>query len=99
MSRIDELIAEHCPNGVSYATVADVASYVRGVTYPKTSEETDGPIRILRSNNISLQSNTLNFNDVRTVSSSVRVRPDPWLRTDDILISAASGRVTSLGVV
>ena len=35
MSRIDELIALTCPGGVPHMTVADVAIYIRGVTYSK----------------------------------------------------------------
>jgi len=66
VSRIDELIAELAPQGVPHKTVSEVAVYVRGVTYSKDDEQPDGPVRVLRSNNITLSSNTLNFDDVRT---------------------------------
>ena len=99
MSRIDELIAEHCPDGVEFKTVGDIATYTRGVTYGKNDEQTDGAIRVLRSNNITLSSNTVNFDDVKTVSDSVRVRDNQWLRANDILISAASGSKAHVGKV
>ena len=99
MSRIDRLIAELAPHGVPYKTVSDVAGYVRGVTYSKDDEQPDGPIRVLRSNNITLSSNTLNFDDVRTVAERVRVRPDQRLKAEDILISAASGSKAHVGKV
>ncbi len=99
MNRIDELIAERCPEGVEFKSIGELASYIRGVTYSKNDEKQDGPIRVLRSNNITLSSNTLNFDDVRTVSDTVRVRDDQWLREGDILISAASGSKAHVGKV
>ncbi|WP_347888378.1 restriction endonuclease subunit S [Nitrosomonas europaea] len=99
MSRIDELIAEVCPNGVEFKAIGDIASYTRGVTYSKNDERPDGAIHVLRSNNITLSSNTLNFDDVKTVSDSVRVRDNQWLRASDILISAASGSKAHVGKV
>lgn len=36
MSRIDHLIAEHCPNGVEVKTLGDIAVLVRGNGMPKT---------------------------------------------------------------
>lgn len=99
MSRIDELIAELCPDGVEFKAVGDIATYTRGVTYSKNDEQTDGAIRVLRSNNITLSSNTVNFDDVKTVSDSVRVRDNQWLRANDVLISAASGSKAHVGKV
>lgn len=99
MSRVDALIEELCPAGVRYEFVADVARYVRGVTYGKHDEQTLGPIQVLRSNNITLSSNTLNFDDVKTVSAAVRVRPDQHLYAGDILLSAASGSKAHVGKV
>ncbi len=99
MSRIEELIAELCPEGVEFKSVGEIASYTRGVTYRKNDERPDGEIRVLRSNNITLSSNTINYSDVKTVAGSVRVRDDQWLRTNDILISAASGSKAHVGKV
>lgn len=99
MSRIDDLIAKHCPVGVRTQPLSQLASYVRGVTYGKNDEQEDGPLRVLRSNNITLASNTLNFDDVKHVSSSVRVRDNQRLYANDILISAASGSKSHVGKV
>jgi type I restriction enzyme S subunit len=99
MSRINDLIRQCCPNGVPHRTVADVATYVRGLTYSKHEEQDDGPIAVLRSNNITLSSNTLNLADVRRVSGSVRVRENQRLYANDILISAASGSKAHVGKV
>ena len=91
MSRIEKLIAELCPEGVEFRPLGEVASYTRGVTYRKEDEKEEGSIWVLRSNNITLSSNTLNFDDIKKVQSRVRVRDDQWLKKNDILISAASG--------
>lgn len=99
MSRIDDLIAEHCPIGVERRSLGQVASYTRGVTYSKSDEMGGGPVRVLRSNNIALASNTLDFEDVRTLADSVRVRPDQILGRNDILMSAASGSKAHVGKV
>jgi type I restriction enzyme, S subunit len=99
MSQIEDLILNRCPNGVEFRTIADVAKYVRGITYSKYDEQAEGPIRVLRSNNITLSSNTLNFDDVKRVSERVKVRKDQKLYTDDILVSAASGSKAHVGKV
>ena len=99
MSRLDDLIRLHCPNGVPFMPVGELANYVRGLTYSKTDEANDGPIQVLRANNITLSTNRLNFDDVKAVGGHVRVRDDQRLRRDDILISTASGSKAHVGKV
>ncbi|WP_051276726.1 restriction endonuclease subunit S [Marmoricola sp. URHB0036] len=99
MSLVDDLVSNLASDSVQYKDVGEIASYVRGVTYSKVDEEAGGDIRVLRANNITLSSNTLNFGDVKEVSGSVRVRPDQRLQADDILISVASGSKSHVGKV
>ncbi len=99
MSKIDELIAELCPDGVEYLNLTELADYVRGVTYRKEDEKANGPIAVLRANNITLSSNTLNFDNIKRVSSAVRVREDQRLYYGDILICAGSGSKEHIGKV
>lgn len=99
MSRIDELVHELCPDGVEHAGVLDIADYVRGITYSKNDEDLAGEIQVLRANNITLASNTLNFEDVKRVSSHVRVRDAQRLRAGDTLICAGSGSRDHIGKV
>lgn len=99
MSRVDELISELCSAGVAYASVTDVAEYIRGITYRKTDEQVDGPIGVLRANNITLSTHTLNFDDVKRVSKSVRVRENQRLHQGDVLICAGSGSKEHIGKV
>ena len=42
MSRLDELIAELCPNGVEYKRLKDVATITRGVNFQKKDYEESG---------------------------------------------------------
>lgn len=99
MNRINALIAELCPAGVPYRGLTDVADYVRGITYNKGNEQADGPVSVLRANNISLATNTLTFSDVKRVSGSVRVRDNQRLVRGDILICAGSGSKDHIGKV
>ena len=85
-------------NAESVAIASHIA-YVRGLTYSKADEidSPSGGIAVLRSNNIDLGSNRLNFDDVRVVGSAVRTRPDQWLKRNDILLSAGSGSRAHVG--
>jgi type I restriction enzyme, S subunit len=101
MSKLDELIKELCPNGCEYKNFNEVAKYVRGVTYGKGQEVNDGSdgYKLLRANNITLSSNTLNFDDVKIISREVRVKDSQILKKGDILICAGSGSKEHIGKV
>ncbi|WP_125107138.1 restriction endonuclease subunit S [Gulosibacter massiliensis] len=99
MSRIDELIRELAPTGVAYVGITEVTDYIRGITYNKNDEAADGEVSVLRANNITLASNTLNLTDVKKVSGRVRVRDDQRLRAGDVLICAGSGSKDHIGKV
>ena len=101
MSKIDEMIAKLCPNGVEYIDFLSVCNYIRGITYNKNDEINNGTegIGVLRANNITLDSNTLNFDDVKIVSKNVRVKENQWLKKGDILICAGSGSKEHIGKV
>ena len=101
MSRLDELIKELCPNGVEYKRFYEVAQYVRGVTYGKGQEINNGGdgYKLLRANNITLSSNTLNFDDVKVISRQVHVKDSQMLKKGDILICAGSGSKEHIGKV
>ncbi len=81
--------------------LGEVADYIRGVTYKKYQEINSGEngIKILRANNITLNSNTLNFDDVKVVSHDVKVKESQWLHREDILICAGNGSKEHIGKV
>ena len=101
MSKIDDLIKKYCPNGVEWVDFLSVCNYIRGITYNKNDEINNGAegIGVFRANNITLDSNTLNFDDVKVVSRDVRVKESQWLKKGDILICAGSGSKEHIGKV
>ena len=101
MSKIDDLIKKYCPNGVEWVGFLSVCNYIRGITYNKNDEINNGAegIGVFRANNITLDSNTLNFDDVKVVSRDVRVKESQWLKKGDILICAGSGSKEHIGKV
>jgi len=96
MSRIEDLIQEHCPDGVPYKTVGEVADYIRGVTYAKKDEVAGSGTPVLRANNIIRPGNVLSFRDLKQIGVSVKVHTNQMLRIGDILISA-SNTMTHVG--
>jgi len=100
MSKIDELINKYCPEGVEYRELGEVVEYIRGITYKKTDEilSTNGH-KVLRANNITLSSNTINYNDIKYISKNVKIKEAQKLKKDDILICAASGSKEHIGKV
>ena len=86
---------------VEWKNFSDVASYYRGVTYNKNQEVSfnSGGTKILRANNINVETNTLNFDDVKEISSSVPIKKYQRLYANDILICAGSGSKEHVGKV
>jgi type I restriction enzyme M protein len=80
------------------SAVSDLIEFVRGVTYSKDDEVQKDGIKILRANNISIDS-TLNLNDVRLIKKDCKVKPSQKLYKNDILICTASGSETHIGKV
>lgn len=101
MSKLEELIQELCPDGVEYKPFFDIAKYIRGVTYNKSCEITDGSdgYKLLRANNITLANNSLNLDDIKTINFGVKVKDEQFLKKDDILICAGSGSKDHIGKV
>lgn len=85
---------------VEWKTLGEVAKYVRGLIYSKSSESADGQgYKVLRANNITLSNNYLNLNDVKVVRFDTKVKSSQKLYKNDILISAASGSREHVGKV
>ncbi len=102
MSKLQELIDRLCPDGVEFKPLGEVSTYVRGVTYNKHQESKTPETpswNILRANNITLFSNTINFEDVKRVKQEVKIKDSQWLKANDILICAGSGSKEHVGKV
>lgn len=102
MNKIEQMVKKMCPGGVEMVPFKEVANYIRGVTYNKTQEidisDCSG-YKILRANNIAINTSTLDFNDVKCISSNVRVSDSQKLVAGDILICAGSGSKDHIGKV
>ena len=77
-------------------------TYVRGVTYNKMQEakkEDCATWKVLRANNITLETNTINIDDVKLIKKDVQVKEEQLLKEGDILICAGSGSRSHIGKV
>ena len=92
-------ILQLCPQGVDRFTLPEVALVSRGLTYKKSDEDPEGPIRVLRSNNIDAASNRLILDDSKTLKGSVPTSKKHYLRAGDILMSGSSGSAKHVGKV
>lgn len=102
MNEIEKMIESLCPDGVEFRELGEVAIFIRGVTYSKSKEVhkyTEEHWKVLRANNITLSSNTLNFDDVKLILKEVKVREEQILKKDDILICTGSGSKEHIGKV
>lgn len=102
MNKIERMLQELCSNGVEYFLFGEVCEYVRGITYNKSQEvksANENAWRVFRANNITLSSNTLNYEDIKLVSKNVKVKETQILRHGDILICAGSGSKEHIGKV
>ena len=83
---------------IEWRTLGEVCDYIRGITYNKTAETTDScGWKVLRANNITLETRTLNFDEVKRVKSATRIRENQMLYRGDILICAGSGSKDHIG--
>jgi type I restriction enzyme M protein len=80
-----------------FTPLSDLCELVRGVTYSKDDEvESDG-LKILRANNIKLDSGSIDFSDVKLVSKELKLSDKQKLKAKDIFICTASGSADHIG--
>lgn len=96
MSHIDELIKRHCPNGVEYVTLSDVADTVAGLSGKSKADFTDGNARYVSYKNIfaNLAVNQ-DAPDFVRVGSSERQNK---LRLGDVLFTGSSETANEVGM-
>ncbi|WP_334137186.1 restriction endonuclease subunit S [Corynebacterium variabile] len=95
---IAELLEELCPEGVKVVPTTNTVDFIRGLTYSKAEEDLLGDVTVLRANNISLQTSRLDFTDLKRITRKNKpIRPDLFLRANDILMAANSGSKQHVG--
>ena len=79
--------------------LGDVCELKRGLTYKKTDEVLDSSIKVLRSNNIDLESNSLDLSEVKCLRDDLKIAKDKFVLKDSILMCMANGSKIHLGKV
>ncbi len=96
MSRIDDLIAEHCPNGVEFKTLGELGSMFGGLTGKSKADFQGGSARYVSYMNV--------FNNLSTdlePSDFVRIAPNETQRTlqrGDVLFTGSSESMAECGM-
>lgn len=96
MSRIDALIAEMCPNGVSYVTLAEIAKTVPGLTGKTKADFSGGNARYVSYKNVFANSiaaeDALDFVNVKPGEKQNR------LHQGDVVFTGSSENVEDVGM-
>jgi len=87
------------PTGWQKATLGEICSFFRGLTYSKVDEVEKSENVVLRANNIDLASYTLNFNKLKFINNNIQIKSDKIIRKNSILICTANGSKTHLGKI
>ncbi len=81
-----------------YSRLGDICSFERGVTYSKEDElDTLSSIVVLRSNNIDLETYSLNFLDLKYLKDDFQIKNNKKLKANSILICMSNGSLAHLG--
>lgn len=86
-------------NNWEIKTLGEVCQFRRGLTYSKNDEVAHSKNAVLRANNINLETNTLNFEDIRYISDEIIIPESKKLIKDSVMICTASGSRSHLGKV
>ena len=96
MSRIDELIAEHCPDGVEYRQLSELATTVSGLTGKTKADFSDGNARFVSYRNIFANPSVdLHAPDFVKVKEGERQNS---VQLGDILITGSSESLEEVGM-
>ena len=82
-----------------YKAFGEIASFRRGLTYSKGDVADDSSKKVLRSNNITLESNSLNLDDVACLRDDFSIPDEKMLHQGDIFICMSNGSTQHLGKV
>ena len=83
----------------TYKKFGDVASFSRGLTYSKSDVAEESYNKVLRSNNIDLDTHLLNFDDVVCLKEDFMIPADKKFKKNDIFICMSNGSTKHLGKV
>ncbi|MGV8112713.1 MAG: N-6 DNA methylase [Lentimicrobium sp.] len=88
----------HKHNGkFEMVSLSELCELIRGVTYSKEDEVEEDGYKVLRANNIKLDSGKIDFNDVKLISKNLKLSDKQKLKAKDIFICTASGSAEHIG--
>lgn len=85
--------------GWEYKKLGEVTSFFRGLTYSGKDEVDYSNNIVLRSNNIDLSTNSLNFDELKFISNSITIPQDKKLKKNSIFMCMSNGSKQHLGKV
>lgn len=77
----------------------DVVDFQRGLTYSKKDEVDFSKNIVLRSNNVDLKTNSLDFNDLRYISDEIEIPESKKVTKGSLIVCTANGSKSHLGKV
>lgn len=85
--------------GWEYKKLGEVATFHRGLTYSKEDEAPLSSKCVLRSNNIDLETGTLNLSELKYLREDFDIPQDKLLKSDSIFICMSNGSKQHVGKV
>jgi len=79
--------------------LGEVVDFQRGLTYSKTDEVDFSDNIILRSNNVDLATNILDFSELKYINSKIEIPESKKVKKGSLLICTANGSKSHLGKV
>ena len=79
--------------------LGEVCNFMRGLTYKKSDEVDFSSNQVLRANNISLETGTLNFDEIKYIDDKIKIPNSKIVKKGSLLICTASGSKKHLGKV
>ncbi len=85
--------------GWEIKSLGDSVEFQRGLTYSKKDEVAFSDNVVLRSNNVDLKTNALDFNDLKYINSSIIIPDSKKVLKGSLIICTANGSKSHLGKV
>lgn len=86
-------------NNARIISIGNLASFSRGLTYSGSDEVDYSYNVVLRSNNIDLGTNTINFDELKYISDAINIPEDKKLQRNSIFMCMSNGSKQHLGKV
>ena len=87
------------PNGWEIKKLLDVVDFQRGLTYSKSDEVEFSDNIVLRSNNVDLKTNKLDFTELKYINPKVVIPTNKKVTRGSLIICTANGSKSHLGKV